>query len=249
MKSSVNQNTNWHEGIVLLFDKPLYWTSFNLVSKVKVLLKHHLGLKKIKVGHAGTLDPLASGLLVVCIGRATKKISELQDHEKEYLATICLGSTTPSFDLETEVNAHFPIDHITPGLIEEALSKFKGFIMQVPPLFSAKLVDGKRAYDLARKGVDMELTAVPVEILDIKLENYDAPLLTIRIRCSKGTYVRSLARDIGQALHSGGHLVALRRTVSGPFKADEAFSIEEFELLLRNTLSAPLANTITNNLH
>jgi tRNA pseudouridine55 synthase len=192
---------------------------------------------------------LASGLLVVCIGKATKKISELQNHEKEYLATICLGSTTPSFDLETEINAEFPIDHITPALIEEALGKFSGFIMQIPPLYSAKFVDGKRAYDLARKGVEMELAAVPVEIIDIKLENYEAPLLTIRIRCSKGTYVRSLARDIGQALNSGGHLVALRRTASGPFKADEAFNIEEFELLLKNTFTVPFANSVNNILH
>jgi tRNA pseudouridine55 synthase len=239
MKSTVNQNTNWHEGVVLLFDKPLYWTSFNLVSKVKVLLKQHLGLKKIKVGHAGTLDPLASGLLVVCIGKATKKISEFQDHEKEYLATIRLGATTPSFDLETEINAEYPIDHITPNLIDEALKKFTGFIMQVPPLYSAKFVDGKRAYDLARKGVEMELTAVPVEILNISMESYNAPMLTVRIRCSKGTYVRSLARDIGRALNSGGHLVALRRTASGALKAEDAYSIEEFELMLRNTFSTP----------
>lgn len=226
---SFSSNTNWNEGVVLLFDKPLYWTSFNLVNKVKSLLKRNVGLKKIKVGHAGTLDPLASGLLIVCIGKATKRVQQFQDSEKEYLATIKLGATTPSFDMETEVDAEFPTEHITLELINDALAKFNGFIMQVPPLYSAKFVNGKRAYELARQGVDMELNATPIEITSIKVENYEAPLLTVRVRCSKGTYIRSLARDIGAALSSGGHLVELRRTASGDFRVEDAILPEQFE--------------------
>ncbi len=226
---SFSSNTNWNEGVVMLFDKPLYWTSFNLVNKVKSLLKRNAGLKKIKVGHAGTLDPLASGLLIVCIGKATKRVQEFQDSEKEYLATIKLGATTPSFDMETEVDAEFPTEHIAIELINEALAKFNGFIMQIPPLYSAKFVNGKRAYELARQGVEMELNAVPIEITSIKVESYEAPLLTVRVRCSKGTYIRSLARDIGAALNSGGHLVELRRTASGNFRVEDAILPEQFE--------------------
>lgn len=235
---SFSSNTNWNEGVVLLFDKPLYWTSFNLVNKVKSLLKRNAGLKKIKVGHAGTLDPLASGLLIVCIGKATKRVQEFQDSEKEYLATIKLGATTPSFDMETEVDAEFPTEHITIELINEALVKFKGFIMQIPPLYSAKFVNGKRAYELARQGVEMELNAVPIEITSIKVECYEAPLLTVRVRCSKGTYIRSLARDIGIALNSGGHLIELRRTASGDFKVEDSLLPEQFEDAIKDVYAA-----------
>ena len=218
--------------MVLLFDKPLEWTSFNLVSKVRSLLFHRLGYKKIKVGHAGTLDPLATGLLVVCVGRATKQVSQIQELEKEYVAKFCLGSTTPSYDLETEINERFPTDYINQQKVEEALQSFVGPQMQIPPLFSAKSVNGGRAYKLARRGVDMELAPSAVEIHEIELLEYCTPHITLRIKCSKGTYIRSLARDIGQKLESGAHLVELRRTAIGQFNVQDAFTLENFEKII-----------------
>lgn len=229
MASGYNANINLEKGAVLLFDKPLYWTSFNLVNKVKTVLKRSMGLKKIKVGHAGTLDPLASGLLIVCIGKATRQVTELQNHSKIYIAKIRLGATTPSFDLETSIDAKYPTGHIDLDGIREALQRFIGVNMQVPPTFSAKLVEGKRAYDLARKGIEMALQPVPVEIKRITVLNYSEPYLTIEVECSKGTYIRALARDIGVALKSGGHLVELKRTASGPYKLTDAITVEEFE--------------------
>ncbi|HNS30003.1 MAG TPA: tRNA pseudouridine(55) synthase TruB [Tenuifilaceae bacterium] len=227
-----NKDTDWNEGVVLLFDKPYGWTSYNLVGKVRAVLKHRLGLKKIKVGHAGTLDPLATGLLVICVGKATKRVSEFQMQDKEYVATFSLGATTPSFDLETQKDKDYPTGHINRELINRVLPTLAGAQMQVPPLFSAKSVEGGRAYLLARKGIDMELAPSPVTIHQLEVLHFELPNLTLKIRCSKGTYIRALARDIGIALGSGAHLTELRRTASGDFRVDEAMEIENFEKII-----------------
>ena len=221
---------NFQAGEILYFDKPLHWTSFNLVAKVRSALCHKIGVRKLKVGHAGTLDPLATGVVTICTGKATKRIDELQAHTKEYVATLQLGATTPSFDLETTVNATFPTAHITKELILETLKKFLGKIEQVPPAFSACKVDGHRAYNLARKGKDVQLKAKilvidEIELLDFSPENMQ---MTIRVVCSKGTYRRALARDIGEALQSGAHLIALRRTRVGDIKLENCMNVEDF---------------------
>ena len=219
-------------GQILHFDKPLGWTSFQLVGKVRWLLCRAIGRKKLKVGHAGTLDPLATGVMVICTGKATKRIEELQLGRKEYTATLQLGATTPSYDLEHEIDATYPTEHITEEAVREVLTRFTGEIEQVPPVFSACKVDGKRAYDLARKGKDVELKAKRITIDELELLRFDAETMQmdIRVRCSKGTYIRSLARDIGEALDSGAHLTALRRTQVGNYKIDDAFpSVEAFE--------------------
>ncbi len=222
---------DYEAGEVLYFDKPLTWTSFNLVAKVRWLLCRQLGVKKLKVGHAGTLDPLATGVLIVCTGRATKQIDTLQAKTKEYVATLQLGSTTPSFDLETQIDATYPTEHITRQLVEEVLGRFIGRIEQVPPAFSAVKVDGKRAYELARKGRDVELKAKVLVIDELELTDYNEAerQITIRVVCSKGTYIRALARDIGQALDSGAHLIALRRTRIGDVRVEQCQKIEDFE--------------------
>ncbi|MBQ5643297.1 MAG: tRNA pseudouridine(55) synthase TruB [Bacteroidaceae bacterium] len=218
-------------GTILSFDKPLTWTSFGLVSKVRYLLCKHIGEKKLKVGHAGTLDPLATGVLIVCTGKATKQIDTLQAKTKEYVATLQLGATTPSFDLETEVDATYPTTHINKEKIEEALKKFIGRIEQVPPSFSACKVDGKRAYDLARQGKEVELKAKVLVIDEIELQDFNPTAMqaTIRVVCSKGTYIRALARDIGLALESGAHLTALRRTRIGNYKVEDCYTLETFQ--------------------
>lgn len=230
----------FEQGTILAFDKPLTWTSFNLVAKVRWLISKHIG-GKIKVGHAGTLDPLATGVLIICTGKATKQIDQLQAGVKEYIATLKLGATTPSYDLEKEIDATYPTDHITREGIEAALTTFVGEIMQVPPVFSAVKVDGKRAYDLARKGKDVELKAKPLRIDEIELLdcNLDTMEIVIRVVCSKGTYIRALARDIGEALHSGAHLIALRRTRVGDYTIDKCFAtIEEFEQQLSRSVGS-----------
>ena len=232
MKYTFDKETDWREGVVLLFDKPLEWTSFNLVSKVRSLLYHRLGYKKIKVGHAGTLDPLASGLLIVCVGRATKMVPQLQDHEKEYIATFELGATTPSFDLETQVDKHFPTEHITKELVEQVILGFKGPQMQIPPLFWGKMVNGGRAYKLARQGVDMQLEPSPIVIFEMELLDFSLPRVTVLVKSSKGTYIRSLARDFGERLHSGAHLVELRRTAIGNLSVNDAMGLDEFEKII-----------------
>lgn len=232
MRFDFDKDTDWKEGVVLLFDKPLNWTSFNLVSKVRSLLYHRLGYKKIKVGHAGTLDPLATGLLIVCVGKATKQVNQLQDMEKEYVATFRLGSTTPSFDLETEIDAEYPIEHITLDLVKKVIKGFEGAQMQVPPLFSAKFVDGGRAYKLARRGVDMELNPSPIVIEEMELLNFSIPNITVKIRCSKGTYIRALARDVGRELNSGAHLIELKRTAIGSHRLENSMSLENFEKII-----------------
>lgn len=222
---------DFKSGTILSFDKPLEWTSFGLVNKVRYLLCKHIGEKKLKVGHAGTLDPLATGVLIICTGKATKQIDTLQAKTKEYIATLQLGATTPSFDLETEVDATFPTEHITREKIEEALTRFIGRIEQVPPSYSACKVDGKRAYDLARQGKEVELKAKVLVIDEIELQDFnpDAMQATIRVVCSKGTYIRALARDIGLALNSGAHLTALRRTRIGDYRVEECHTLDTFQ--------------------
>lgn len=220
---------NLKEGSVLLFDKPLYWTSFDLVNKVRRVLRIATGEKKIKVGHAGTLDPLATGLMVVCTGRKTRTIESLTGLDKEYVATVRLGSTTPSLDLETGPDAFFQISHITDEMIAGALKGFEGEQLQVPPAFSAKFIDGKRSYDLARKGVFRELSPFRIIIREIELLGRSGNDLNIRIVCSKGTYIRSLARDIGASLESGAHLAGLKRTRVGSFRLEDAVSPGDFE--------------------
>lgn len=214
-------------GATIYIDKPLGWTSFDAVKRVRSQLLRRYGIKKMKVGHAGTLDPLATGVMIVCTGRATKRIDELQAGEKEYVATIALGATTPSFDLETQIDATYPTDHITRQLVEETLDKFTGAIEQIPPAFSAVKIDGRRAYKIARTGKAPELKAKLLVIKEIELLEYAPESITVRVVCSKGTYIRALARDIGQALGSGGHLTALRRTRVGDITVDQCRSVDE----------------------
>jgi len=218
------------EGEILCFDKPLHWTSFNVVSKIRGHLCRRLGVKRLKVGHAGTLDPLATGVMVVCTGRATKRIDELQAHVKEYVATLQLGATTPCFDLEKPIDCTYPTEHITETLVREALTRFIGHIEQVPPVFSACKVDGHRAYDLARKGREVELKPKLLVIDEIELLdfNQEAMQASIRVVCSKGTYIRALARDIGIALESGAHLISLRRTRVGNVRVEDCMKVENF---------------------
>ena len=225
---------DFQEGVILAFDKPYRWTSFDVVGKVRWLICRRLGIKKLKVGHAGTLDPLATGVLIVCTGHATKRIEELQSGTKEYLATIRLGATTPSFDLEKPIDATFPTEHITRDMVEQVLKRFKGKIEQVPPTFSACKVDGKRAYKIARKGDEVELKPKTLVIDEIELTDCNLPDITVRVVCSKGTYIRALARDIGLALESGGHLTALRRTRVGDYNVEECLNPEKFGEWLDN---------------
>ena len=235
--------TDFKAGAILVFDKPLGWTSFHLVGKVRWMLCRAIGEKKLKVGHAGTLDPLATGVMVVCTGKATKRIEELQLGAKEYTARLQLGATTPSFDLEHEIDATFPTAHINAESVEQALAQFRGEIEQVPPAFSACKIDGKRAYDLARKGHDVELKAKRICIHELELLHFDPDAMTLdtRVRRSKGTYIRSLARDIGEALHSGAHLPALRRTRVGDYGVEHAFKdIEAFGQWLEGARAAAL---------
>jgi tRNA pseudouridine55 synthase len=217
------------EGQVLLFNKPVYWTSFDLVNKVRIMIRSALGIKKIKVGHTGTLDPLASGLMIICTGKATKRIDEYRDLDKEYVATIHLGETTPSFDLETETDNRYPTDHITEEYVRETLDSFLGEQKQLPPMYSAKLIAGKRAYEFARKGIQKELEPVTVFFRKIELLSFGIPETKIRLVCSKGTYIRSFARDFGLALKSGGYLSALERTAIGSFHVSKAYDIEKFQ--------------------
>lgn len=217
------------EGKVLLFDKPLYWTSFDLVKKVRFVLKSKLGLKKLKVGHAGTLDPMATGLMIICTGRETRNIELYQSGEKEYRAVIRVGTTTPSYDLETDPDGEFSADHITTGLIREALDKMTGEIMQLPPLYSAKSIDGTRAYKIARKGDTRELKPSPVVINSLEVISFELPFIELNVICSKGTYIRSIARDLGEGLNSGACLYKLTRVRSGNFHIKDALNIEDFE--------------------
>lgn len=219
---------NFKEGEVLYFDKPQRWTSFAVVNKIRYHISRKLGVKKIKVGHAGTLDPLATGVMIICTGKATKRIEEFQYHTKEYIATLQLGATTPSYDLEKEIDATYPTEHITREMVEEVLQQFKGTIEQIPPAFSACKVDGKRAYDLARKGDEVELKPKTLVIDEIELLECNLPEIKIRVVCSKGTYIRALARDIGEALQSGAHLTGLIRTRVGEVRLEDCMQVEDF---------------------
>lgn len=224
-------------GQILLFDKPLEWTSFQLVNKVRWLIKQNYGIKKIKVGHAGTLDPLATGLLVICTGKFTKRIQELQGLEKEYTGTFTLGATTPSYDLETEANETFPTTHLSPKILENAISQFEGEIEQYPPIFSALKKDGKRLYEYARKGEKVKIDARKVSISSFSLTRINVPEVDFKVRCSKGTYIRSLAHDFGKAVDSGAHLSALRRTKIGDFDVNNAYTLESFIATLPEGIS------------
>ncbi len=219
-------------GEILPLYKPYGWTSFQIVSKVRYHLSRHHKVKRFKVGHAGTLDPLATGVLLLCTGKATKRIEELQSHTKEYVADLMLGATTPSFDLEHPIDATYPYEHITPELIKETLPRFIGSIEQRPPLFSACKVDGRRAYKLARDGSNMELAPKKIQIDEIELVAFELPKITIRVVCGKGTYIRSLARDLGEALGSGAHLTRLQRTRIGDVRIEECINPEDFQTWL-----------------
>jgi len=223
---------DFQAGEVLLFNKPIGWTSFDVVNKVRYLIKSHLGIKKIKVGHAGTLDPLATGLLILCTGKFTKRLQEFQDEEKEYTGTFFLGATTPSFDRETEVDKTFDISNITKDSILSAAKQLTGDIEQVPPVFSAIKIKGKRAYDYARNNKDVKLNPRKVSINEFEITGIKLPEIHFRVRCSKGTYIRSLARDFGEALGAGSYLTSLCRTRSGSLDVSESMTIEEFQHLL-----------------
>jgi tRNA pseudouridine55 synthase len=219
---------DFQKGEVLLFNKELDWTSFDLVRKLRNFICRKTGVKKLKVGHAGTLDPKATGLMIICTGKETKNIDLIQAKEKEYIATIRLGATTPSYDLETEENEIFPTEHISIELIKEKLNDFIGEIDQVPPLFSAVKIDGKRAYLHARKGSDIVLQSKKITISDLEILNFLNNEIVLRVVCSKGTYIRSLARDLGLALESGAYLVGLQRTRIGDLRMEDAWKLEDF---------------------
>jgi tRNA pseudouridine55 synthase len=232
------------EGEILYFNKPYTWTSFKLVHKVRYLLCRKMNIKKLKVGHAGTLDPLATGVMIVCTGRATKRIEEFQYQTKEYIATLELGATTPSFDLEKEIDQRYDYSHVTPEMVEETVKKFTGRIEQVPPAFSACKIDGKRAYEMARKGEEVSLKPKVLVIDEIELLDCQLPIIQIRVVCSKGTYIRALARDIGESLKCGAHLTALCRTRIGDIRLEDcrnpddfAAQLDEMEITLPAELS------------
>jgi tRNA pseudouridine55 synthase len=226
-------------GQVLLIDKPLKWSSFQAVNKLKYVLKNKLGLpKKFKIGHAGTLDPLATGLLIVCTGKFTKRITEIQAQPKEYTGTFYIGATTPSYDLETEINATFAINHITDEFIYETTNQFLGEIDQKPPVFSAIKKDGKRLYEHARAGEDVEILSRKTHVHEFEITRIALPEIDFRIQCSKGTYIRSIAYDFGVALQSGAHLIALRRTKIGNFSVEKAIDVNLFESVFLPTDSS-----------
>lgn len=222
------------EGEIFHVDKPLKWTSFDVVKRIRGILSRRTGKKKLKVGHAGTLDPLATGVMTIVTGKSAKLIEELQAHTKEYVATIRLGATTPSYDLETEVDAEYPWEHITREGVEETLTKFIGRIQQTPPAYSACKIDGKRAYKMARKGKEVNIKPKELVIDEIELLSFEMPTIVIRVVCSKGTYIRALARDIGEALGSGGHLTALRRTRVGSVRVENCHSVDDLTKILEN---------------
>ena len=218
---------DFEEGYIAVIDKPLGWTSSDVVRKIKFTLRRK-GLRKIKVGHAGTLDPLATGVLLVCIGRATKLVETLQAGEKEYTATLMLGATTPSHDMEHPVDKTYPTDHITREMTEQTLASLTGERLQAPPVYSAKKIEGVRAYEFARAGEEVEMRKALINIYELELTRFEMPEIDIRVRCSKGTYIRSLAAEIGEGLHSGAYLTALRRTRSGDYTVENAMTVEEF---------------------
>ena len=219
---------DFHKGEILVFDKPIDWTSFDLVHKVRYIICKKLNIKKLKVGHAGTLDPKATGILVLCTGKATSKIEMLQTGEKEYVATLKFGATTPSYDLESEEDRQFDTSHITKELLVEVLKDFIGTIAQIPPDYSAIKIDGKRAYEYARKGIAIEIKPKILEIKEIEVLSFSLPEVKLKVVCGKGTYIRALARDIGEALHSGAYLTGLRRTRVGDYDLTQAINLADF---------------------
>lgn len=220
-------------GVVIPIDKPYRWTSADVVRKVKFVAQKHFHKKNIKVGHAGTLDPLATGVLLVCLGKATKQAEALQAEQKEYIASIELGATTPCFDLEKEIDQRYPYEHITREMVEGILPKFIGEQDQIPPVFSAKLIDGTRAYEMARAGEEVVMKPARITIYDLEILEFELPKLVLRVKCSKGTYIRSLARDVGVALQSGGHLTGLIRTQSGGFRVEKCLKMEDLENVMK----------------
>lgn len=229
---------NYKDGQILLIDKPLQWTSFQVVNKLRWGIRKNFGIKKIKVGHAGTLDPLATGLLLICTGKFTKRIQEFQEQVKEYTGTILLGATTPSYDLETEIDQSFSIDHISEETIYKTTSLFIGEIEQYPPIFSALKKDGKRLYEYARQGEAVEISSRKITIHEFEITRVKLPEVDFKVVCSKGTYIRSLAHDFGKALDSGAHLTVLRRTKIGSFSVEDATTIESFENQLHSKIEA-----------
>jgi tRNA pseudouridine55 synthase len=224
--------TDFQEGQILLINKALHWTSFDVVNKIRSSLKYQYNISKIKVGHAGTLDPLATGLLIVCTGKKTKEIQSFQDAPKEYITTIKLGESTPSFDKETEVDYTYPLEGLNENTIIKTIKGFEGKQEQMPPDFSAKKLDGKRSYNSARKGISLNLQPVEIEIFEITVLSVNIPFVELQINCSKGTYIRALARDIGQSLNVGAHLTELKRTKNGKFNLEDAITVDEFQKLL-----------------
>ena len=222
------RDIDFPEGYIAVIDKPLEWTSTDVVRKIKYVLINRLGYKKIKIGHAGTLDPLATGVLLICIGKATKMVNALQSEEKEYVAELELGATTPSHDMEHPIDKRYPTEHITREMIDEALLSLTGERLQAPPIYSAKKVEGVRAYEFARAGEEVELKKALINIYEIEVLDFAMPYLKLRVRCSKGTYIRSLAYEVGQALNSGAYLRSLRRTRSGGFTAENGYKLENF---------------------
>ena len=220
-------------GVVIPIDKPYRWTSADVVRKVKFVAQKHFHKKNIKVGHAGTLDPLATGVLLVCLGKATKQAEALQAEQKEYIASIELGATTPCFDLEKEIDQRYPYEHITREMVEGILPKFIGEQDQIPPVFSAKLIDGTRAYEMARAGEEVVMKPARITIYNLEIVEFELPKLVLRVKCSKGTYIRSLARDVGEALQSGGHLTGLIRTQSGGFSVEKCLKMEDLEKVMK----------------
>ncbi len=240
-KDTSDKSIDFLKGVVLLVDKPIGWTSFDVVNKIRFKIKHGLGIKKIKVGHAGTLDPNASGLLIVCTGKLTKEIDTLQAKEKIYSGTIRLGATTPTYDIESDIDEIFPVDHITDESLEVVRTGFLGPLFQIPPVYSAIKIDGQKSYDLARRGKDVEMKARPVTIYSCDLISKELPEISFIVRCSKGTYIRSLAYDFGKELQSGAFLSSLRREAIGDFDVNNAFTMEEMVIFLEKATSATTA--------
>ena len=224
---------DYPQGIVIPIDKPYRWTSADVVRKVKFIAQKHFHKRNIKVGHAGTLDPLATGVLLVCLGKATKQAEALQAQPKEYIAHIELGATTPCFDMEKEIDKRYPFEHITREMVENAVGKFIGVQDQIPPVFSAKLIDGTRAYEMARAGEEVVMKPARITIYGMEIVEFELPRLVLRIKCSKGTYIRSVARDMGVALGSGGYLTGLERTMSGGFEVGRALGMEDIEKIMK----------------
>ena len=229
---------DFNEGEIIYIDKPLHWTSFDVVKRIRLRILRRIKQKKLKVGHAGTLDPLATGVMIICTGRATKRIEEFQYQTKEYIATLRLGATTPSFDLETEIDGVYPHEHITRESVERTLPRFVGSIMQIPPSYSACKVDGRRAYKMARKGQSVELKPKELVIDEIELLDFTSDILRIRVVCSKGTYIRALARDLGEALGSGAHLIGLVRTRVGEVTLDRCLSVDDIGRIVAEAVSS-----------